>query len=460
MPETPIDLAVPTSIHVVGAGGAGMSALAKLLSQLGHDVTGSDLKPGRAVDALADVGVETWVGHRPDAMQSKDLVVASSAVPDRDPELAAAHAAGVAVWRRPRLLGAITTAMPAIGFSGTHGKTTSTAMAVSALRACDLDPSFIVGGEMTALNTGAHLGAPDLFLLEADEAFGTFRHLTLAGLGVTNIEADHLDYYGTVSALEEAFAQVASTVDGPVVGCIDDPGVRRLAQRTSIIGYGTAEGATWRIHDLTTAQRGVSFTLRGPGGSHRVVVSRPGLHIARDAAGVLALLGELGFDLACAAAGLSNFGGVRRRFEVRAEVAGAIIVDDYAHHPTEVAATIEAARFGGANRVWAVFQPHRYTRTADLAPEFGAPLALADHVIVTDVYPAGERPLPGVSGKLVAEAASAAGATVEYVPDLRDVPSTLAGRVAPGDMVLMLGAGDVFSVSGDLAAALGGEEDR
>jgi UDP-N-acetylmuramate--alanine ligase len=447
----------PTSIHIVGVGGAGMSALAKLLSQLGHTVTGSDLKPGRAVDALADVGVETWVGHRPEAMSAVDLVVASSAVPSGDPELTAAREAGVTVWRRPRLFGAITAFMPAIGFSGTHGKTTSTAMAAAALRACDLDPSFIVGGEMTALNTGAHLGSRELFVVEADEAFGTFRHMDFAGLGVTNIESDHLDHYGTVSALEEAFAQVASRVEGPVVGCIDDAGVRRLSQRTPVVGYGTSAQAVWQIVDLDTMPSRVSFTLRGPDGAHAVTVPRPGIHIARDAAGVLALLGEMGFDLNCAAAGLARFGGVRRRFEIRALVGGTTIVDDYAHHPTEVAATIEAARSGEVNRVWAIFQPHRYSRTADLAPDFGAPLALADRVVVTDVYPAGERPQPGVSGKLVAEAARAAGASVEYIPDLTDIPSRIAAQVEPGDVVLLLGAGDIFRISGLLATALGEE---
>ena len=457
MPELSLDPTNPTSIHIVGVGGAGMSALAKLLSQLGHTVTGSDLKPGRAVDALGDVGVETWVGHRPEAMRAVDLVVASSAVPSRDPELSAARDAGVTVWRRPRLFGAITAFMPAIGFSGTHGKTTSTAMAAAALRACDLDPSFIVGGEMTALNTGAHLGSRDLFVVEADEAFGTFRHMNFVGFGVTNIEADHLDHYGTVSALEEAFAQVASRVEGPVVGCIDDAGVRRLSQRTPVVGYGTSAQAVWRIADLETMPARVSFTLSGPDGSHAVTVPRPGVHIARDAAGVLALLGEMGFDLNCAAAGLARFGGVRRRFEIRAVVGGTTIVDDYAHHPTEVAATIEAARSGEVNRVWAVFQPHRYSRTADLAPEFGAPLALADRVVVTDVYPAGERPQPGVSGKLVAEAARAAGASVEYIPDLTDVPSRIAAQIEPGDVVLLLGAGDIFRISGLLATALGEE---
>ena len=443
------------SIHIVGAGGAGMSALAKLLSQLGHQVTGSDLKPGRALDALGDLGITTWVGHRPDQIAGVDLVVASSAVPDGDPELVAARHAGVPTWSRPALLDALTAAMPAIGFTGTHGKTTSTALAVTALRAAGRDPSFIVGGEMVAYQTGAHLGERDLFVLEADEAFGTFRHLHLDALCVTSIEADHLDYYGSVAALEEAFALVANRVDGPVLGCADDPGVRRLAERAPVIGYGFDPGSRWQIHNFVHGHGEVRFVLRGPDGEVPVTVPRPGEHIARDAAGVLALLGELGHDVAVAASGLVHFAGVKRRFEVRARLAGVTIVDDYAHHPTEITATIAAGRNGGWDRVVAVFQPHRYSRTADLAPSFGGPLANADRIIVTDIYAAGEAPLPGVSGRLVAEAVAAADGNVEYVATLGEVPGVLVPELRAGDLVLLLGAGDVNSIADDLAALLG-----
>lgn len=443
------------SIHIVGAGGAGMSALAKLLSQLGHQVTGSDLKPGRALDALGDLGITTWVGHRPDQIAGVDLVVASSAVPDGDPELVAARHAGVPTWSRPALLDALTAAMPAIGFTGTHGKTTSTALAVTALRAAGRDPSFIVGGEMVAYQTGAHLGERDLFVLEADEAFGTFRHLHLDALCVTSIEADHLDYYGSVAALEEAFALVANRVDGPVLGCTDDPGVRRLAERAPVIGYGFDPGSRWQIHNFVHGHGEVRFVLRGPDGEVPVTVPRPGEHIARDAAGVLALLGELGHDVAVAASGLVHFAGVKRRFEVRARLAGVTIVDDYAHHPTEITATIAAGRNGGWDRVVAVFQPHRYSRTADLAPSFGGPLANADRIIVTDIYAAGEAPLPGVSGRLVAEAVAAADGNVEYVAALGEVPGVLVPELRAGDLVLLLGAGDVNSIADDLAALLG-----
>ena len=457
MADMPAPPQLPASgrVHIVGAGGAGMSALAKILARMGYEVSGSDLKPGRQLDALGDIGITTWVGHRPEAMEGVALLVSSSAVPDRDPEIVTARGAGVTVWSRPALLEALTRIAPAIGLAGTHGKTTSTALAVTALRAAGEDPTFILGGELVALNTGAHLGDGGLFVLEADEAFGTFRHLQLRALMVTNVEADHLDHYGTVAALEEAFAQVANRVTGPVVGCVDDAGVRRLAERAELIGYGVSSDAPWRIEDVTHDVASTTFTLTTPSReAHRVRVPAPGLHVARNAAGVIALLAELGWDAGALAAGLADFKGVRRRFEVRGTVGGVTIVDDYAHHPTEIGATIEAGRLGGWRRVWAVFQPHRYTRTADLGPEFGGPLATADRTIVTDVYPAGEPPIPGVSGRIVAESVAAAGGDVVFVPGLDAVGEMLVDEVAPGDLVLLLGAGDITGLAEPVLAAL------
>ncbi len=445
---------VPDRVHLVGAGGAGMSGLAKLLSQMGHTVTGSDVKPGRMLDTLQDVGVETWVGHRPDAVEGVELVVASSAVPDHDPEIGAARSGGIPVWERPRLLAALTGSMRTIGFAGTHGKTTSTALAVAALRGIGLDPSFLVGGEMIRLNTGAHLGVDDLFVLEADEAFGTFRHLDLDGLLVTNIEPDHLDYYGTVAALEDAFAQVAARVDGLTVGCFDDPGVRRLDQRVPLISYGFSRHAKWRILDHEHTTDGQTFRVAGPDVEVEVALPKPGAHLASNAAGVLALISELGYDLTGAVTALAGFAGVRRRYEIRGNVRGVTIVDDYAHHPTEVAATIAAAAHGTKGAVIVVFQPHRYTRTADLGPEFGAPLALADHTIVTDVYAAGEVPIIGVSGRIVAAASEAAGGRTIYAPNLADIGPIVADLAGPGDTVLLLGAGDITSIARPVAQAI------
>ena len=443
-------------VHLVGAGGIGMSGLAKLLAQAGYEVSGSDLKPSRLLTSLEGLGVSIWVGHRPERASSWDLVVASSAVPERDPELAAARAAGVEVWRRPTLLERLTRHTPALGVTGTHGKTTGTALLVAALRALGRDPSFMVGGQLVDLNTNAHLGEQDLFVLETDEAFGTFTEVHLAALVVTNIEADHLDHYGTGQAVAEAFARVAAGVRGPVVACLDDPGARRMAERVpGVVGYGLEPSAPWRVEEVACRPAAVAFTLAHGGERIPVSVPRPGLHVARNAAGVLALLGELGLDVVGAAAGLSSFGGVRRRFEVRARIGGVTVVDDYAHHPTEVAATIAAARVGEPRRLVAVFQPHRFSRTAEQAGRFGEALAAADRVVVTDVYAAGEAPVPGISGKLVADAAVAGGASVEYVPRRGDLARAIAAQARPGDLVLLMGAGDITLVAEELAGLLG-----
>ncbi|GBD84681.1 UDP-N-acetylmuramate--L-alanine ligase [bacterium BMS3Abin02] len=438
-------------IHIVGVGGSGMSALAKLLSGLGHRVSGSDIRPSIALERLSDLGIKTWAGSSPDAMADAGLVVASSAIPDSDPELRAATAAGIAVWDRPRLLEVLTSRMPAVSATGTHGKTTSSALLVAAARGAGLEPSFVVGGELIGLGTNAAVGTDDLFILEADEAFGTFLSLHLRALMVTNVEADHLDHYGSTDALEDAFVEVVRNVDGPVVICADDPGARRVAQRTDRPTYGLSDDARWRIADLGLASDAVRFSLMHT----TVTVPRPGLHIARNAAGVLALAAELGLDIEGAAAGMEQFRGVRRRFELRGRVAGVTVIDDYAHHPTEIAATIEAATRGEWRRVWAVFQPHRYSRTKELHREFGAAFSAADEVVVTDIYAAGETPVPGVTGELVADAARARTSShVTYVPHRADLGDFLAQNVRPGDLVLTLGAGDITLLGSELVRLL------
>jgi len=449
------DLTVSRRIHLVGVGGAGMSALGKLLAAQGHRVSGSDLRLSPITQNLVDLGLEVWEGSNREAMKDVDLLVASSAVPDTDWEIAAAAEAGAEVWRRPKLLHALTSQIPTIGVTGTHGKTTSTALLVAATRGCGLDPSFIVGGELTDLRTNAHLGEDDLLVLEADEAFGTFTSLNLAGLSVTNVEGDHLEYYQSLDRLEDTFAEVVRNVAGPVVVGVDDPGGRRLAERTGRTTYGIAADAEWRIAELVERGESVSFSLIGPAGSIPVTVGRPGRHVARNAAGVLALLGELGHDVTVAAAAMPGFAGVKRRLETRARIDGVTLVDTYAHHPTEVAADLRAVGEGGWNRIWAVFQPHLYSRTELMAGEFGAAFTGADQVVVTDVYGSREAPRPGVSGTLVADAATArSGATVSYVPHRADVAGFLAERVEDGDLVLTMGAGDITLVPDELAALL------
>ncbi len=442
-------------IHVIGAGGAGMSGLARILAQSGHRVSGSDLVAGRPLLDLEEVGVEVWEGHRPDAVAAADLVVRSSAVPDRDPELVAAVQAGVETWVRPELLGAITSGMRTIGATGTHGKTTTTALMVAALDAAGARPSFVVGGQLVDHGTNASFNDPDLLVLEADEAFGTFLDLHLAGLVVTNVEPEHLDHYGDEAAMEEAFVDVMRRVDGPLLACVDDPGSERAMERAGGIAYGTSPDATWRITDLEEGPLDVRFLLRHPGGELPVRVGRPGLHVARDAAGALALLGELGVDLEAAASGMVDFAGVARRNQLRGRVAGVTFIDDYAHHPTEILATMRTVRLGTWNRVWAIFQPHLYSRTQSLANEFGQAFVDADELVVTDIYGSRETPVPGVTGKLVADAARArTGAHVRYIPHMAAVPGEIVDELEPGDLVVTLGAGDITVLPDELTRAL------
>lgn len=441
-------------VHLIGAGGAGMSAIAKVLAGMGHEVSGSDQRGGSTLDRLADFGIATYTGHHPEVARTADLVVASSAVPDQDPELVAAVEAGIPLWRRPELLAALSEGIPTIGATGTHGKTTTTALLIAALQAGGEDPSFIVGGDLADWNTNGHYGTTDLLVVEADEAFRTFESLNLDGLIITNIEIEHLEHFGSEHDLEASFVKVAKSVTGPVVACADDPGALAVAREVGAITYGMDSGSDWRIGGLARSNGGIRFELAGPAGTTEVSLSRPGAHVARNAAGVLALIHALGRDVEASAAGLASFRGVGRRWEHRGTVSGVTLIDDYAHHPTEVAATLTAAAGIVPGRVWAVFQPHLYSRTERFQREFGEALSVADEVVVTDVYGSREEPVPGVTGELVADAARAHGASVHYVPHMADLARFLANRVDRGDLVLTMGAGDITLVPTELAMRL------
>jgi UDP-N-acetylmuramate--alanine ligase len=441
-------------IHLVGVGGTGMSAIAKVLAGKGQQLSGSDLRSGGPLDALADLGIPVHSGHDPESVRGAALVVASSAVPEYDEELEAARALGIPVWRRPRLLDALTSEIPTIGATGTHGKTTTTALLVTALRAMGHDPSFVVGGDLVDFAAGGHYGSMDLLVLEADEAFRTFESLHLVGLVVTNVEHEHVDHFESEHDLVDSFITVARSVAGPVVACVDDPGARRVAAESGAVTYGFDPGARWRIADFGSGPGGVHFELLGPGGRTGVRIGQPGRHIAMNAAGAVALLAELGHDPEAAAAGVSGFRGVGRRWEHKGTVAGVVLYDDYAHHPTEVEAVIEAAAGMAPGRIWAVFQPHLYSRTARFSEEFGKALARADLVVVTDVFGARETPVPGITGELVADATRAAGGAVHYVPHRHDLAEFIAPRVQPGDLVLSMGAGDITLLHGELAPIL------
>jgi len=452
-------------IHLVGIAGAGMSALAKLLHQArgphGESpwvITGSDLRAGLELDSLAALGIETWSGHRPTRMGGVELVVASSAVPETDPELKAAAAAGVPVWKRPDLLAAITGAVRTIGATGTHGKTTTTAFLTLLTQALGIDPSFVTGGEMIELGTNAHYGPDPLLVLEVDEAFGTFEHLSLDGLVVTNVESEHLDYFGDVQSMEAAYARVAAAVAGPVLACVDDDGASRLALTTDALTYGFNQDANWRIESLALRPSAVDFELVGP--RERAVpvhIPQPGRHLAVNAAGALGLIAELGYDPLRAVAGLARFKGVKRRFELRGFLGGVTIIDDYAHHPTEVATTIATGRLRlgeGTGALVALFKPHLYSRTQALFHEFGEALAAADLAIVTDVYAARESPVPGVTGELISIAVANAGGGVVYVPHRAEVAAVVTARLRSGDLLLIMGAGDITLAATEIAERL------
>jgi UDP-N-acetylmuramate--alanine ligase len=444
----------PGRIHLVGAGGAGMSALAKVLVAMGHTVSGSDLRSGPALAALADLDVEVFTGHNPGAVHAASLVVASSAVPDFDEELEAARARGITVWRRPELLAALTADIPTIGATGTHGKTTTTALLITALRGMGEDPSFVVGGDLVDLGTNGHYGETPLLVLEADEAFRTFESLELEGLVVTNAEHEHVDHFALATDLVDSFISVARRVDGPVVACLDDPGSAQVAAVVGATTYGFAENADWRITEMTTGREGIRFRLSGLDSSTTVELVHPGRHLAQNAAGAVALLAELGRDLEESAAAMSGFRGVGRRWEHKGTIDGVILYDDYAHHPTEVSAMIDAAGVIASGRVWAVFQPHLYTRTERFSDDFGKALARADVAVVTDVFGAREEPVPGITGELVAEATRLAGGDVHYVPHRRDLAEFIAPKVEPGDLVLSMGAGDITLLHSELAPIL------
>ncbi len=451
------DLVPFKSVHIIGVGGAGMSALARMLAGSGTLVTGSDLYPSPALSELAELGLSVWSGHDPERAGLAELVVASSAIPESDPEWKRAATAGITRWRRPRLLGEISRVIPTVGATGTHGKSSSAAMMVTALRATGLTPSFVIGSDLIDLRTNAGYGTDDLFVLEVDEAFGTFEELTLSGLMVTNIEADHLDHFGSLEEIEAAFVRVMRNVTGPVVACADDPGSSQAAERASSLTFGVDPESTFVVSEVVSGGSQMRFRVRGPDCDEQVTLNRPGMHMVRNAAGVIALGTLLGYPPAGLAEGLAAFHGIRRRFENRGTVAGVTVIDDYAHHPTEIAATLRAARpMVGVGRLVAVFQPHLYSRTDRLHREFGSALALADLVVVCDVYGSRETPVPGVTGELVADAAVRAGSEdVHYVAHRVDVAPIVQGLVRVNDLVVVMGAGDITATAGELIAALG-----
>ena len=454
--EPVLDLRTPKNVHIIAIGGAAMSAIASILTSLGHRVSGSDLQASPVVDRLRASGLEIHAGHdRAHLPPDTDLVAISTAVRATNPEVVAARELGIPVYSRLEIMRAICATKRTIGVAGTHGKTTTTSMLALVLTEAGLRPSYLVGGQLTRLGSGVAWTDGELFVVEADESDGTFLALGAEAVIVTSIEADHLDQYGTVAAIEDAFAQFVEMASGPRLVCIDDPGAAKLAGVVSTSTYGTSPDADYRIVDLETGRSHARFTVEIRGDrSVAVELPVPGAHNARNATAAIALAHELGVDPATAAAALARYGGVSRRFEFRGERNGVTFVDDYAHNPGKVAAVLAAAKAGGWSRVVAVFQPHLYSRTSDLAAEFGRSFGDADLVVVTDIYGAREDPRPGVTGELVVEAIRAADPSraVVWAPGRGDLAERVRSLLEPGDLCITLGAGDVNAIHDELLA--------
>lgn len=454
-----IDLSSPRRLHIVGVGGAGMSAIAEVLAGGGHHVTGSDLRPSPIVDRLRDRGLTITVGHDAANVGDAEAVAYSTAIPASNPELVEAERLGLPVLRRADILAEITRSWRTVAVAGTHGKTTTSAMLTAALVGAGLDPAYIVGGDLRDLDRGAAVGSGEFLVVEADESDGTFVRLDAEAIVVTNVEPDHLEHYGGFDGLRDAFARFVTQAPGPRVLCLDDPGSAALAERTSAVDtitYGVTEGATWRIVDPLPTPNGVSFTVSGPAGDLAIRLGQPGMHNARNATAALATAISLGADPAKAAEAINGFGGVGRRFERRGEAAGVRVVDDYAHLPTEVQAALGAARSLAPERLVAAFQPHRYSRTEQLWSTFGDAFDEADVLFVTGIYASGEAPRPGISAELIVGVVTEhrPDADVRYVESLDDLVPAMVAELRDGDLCITLGAGDLTTIPDRLLAGL------
>jgi len=452
-------LATPRSIHVVGVGGPGMSAIASALVGMGHFVSGSDVVESPVLDRLRSEGVEVFVGHSAENIgPDTDFIAVSTAIPDNNLEILAARARSLPVVRRTALLPAMAAERRTIAVTGTHGKTTTSSMLALVLLEAGLDPSFLIGGDISQLGINAKWSQGEWFVLEADESDGSGFTIDHEALIVTNIEADHLEHHGSFENLRAAFERFIESTRGPVVLCADDPETAAIALGTDAVTYGQSEAATVRIVDLQSSRGGIDFDVVRSGTQvGHIHLPVPGTHNALNACAVVALALELGVPFSACASALASFGGVRRRFEPRGEAAGVVVIDDYAHLPTEIEAAISAGRDGNWDRVVAVFQPHRYSRTQSLWREYSDAFVNADVLVLTGIYSAGEAPREGVSGRLILDAVTQAHPeqAVLYVEDRADLAATLANELLPGDLCLTLGAGDITKLADEVLPLLG-----
>jgi UDP-N-acetylmuramate--alanine ligase len=455
---------LPERVHLIGIGGAGMSGIARILLARGRTVSGSDAKDSRTVLALRALGARVEIGHDPAHLpDAPATVVVSSAIRATNPELAAARERGLDVLHRAQALAALATGRRLAAVTGTAGKTSTTSMLTVALQHCGLDPSFAIGGDLATSGSGAHEGSGEVFVVEADESDASFLAFSPEVAVVTNVEADHLDHYGSAEAYVAAFEQFLGRLapGGTLVTCTDDLGAAALARMAEQRGigvrrYGRGAGVDAQLVDYRPDGAGARLVLCHEGVEHLLRLGVPGEHMALNALAALLAGVELGARVDELLAGLAAFDGVRRRFEFRGRAGGVAVYDDYAHHPSKVAAQLRAARdvVGGQAKVVVAFQPHLYSRTREFAPAFGAALGLADEVVVLDVYGAREDPEPGVSGALVADAVTLPRDHVRYVPRWAEVPSVVAGLAGPGDLVITMGAGDVTVLAPEILREL------
>jgi UDP-N-acetylmuramate--alanine ligase len=459
------DLGRTRRIHFVGIGGIGMSGIAELVANLGYEVSGSDLRRSAVTERLASLGVGVQTGHDARHAAGADVVVTSSAVPAGNPEVAWARAAHVPVIPRAEMLAELMRLKRGIAIAGAHGKTTTTSMVALMLERAGLDPTAVIGGRLSAFGSNARLGQGDYMVVEADESDRSFLRLSPVVAVITNIDREHMDTYESMDQLEDAFAAFAARVPfyGAVVACVDDPRVRALVPRITrrVVTYGFAADADVRgLAPETDGRSGrcrVEYAVRGlPAGTGQggLVLSVPGLHNLQNALAALAVGLEVGLAFEPLVAGLGAFRGAERRYDVRGVVGGITVVDDYGHHPTEIAAVLAAARAGRPGRLVAVFQPHRYSRTRDLLHEFGPALGLADVVVLTDIYSAGEPPEQGVTLEALSAAVRGHAADLRVVPRLADVAGDVAALSRAGDLIVTLGAGSIASTGDEIVRLL------
>jgi len=454
-------------IHFVGVGGIGMSGIAELLANLGYTVTGSDVRTSEITERLTTLGVRVLIGHDAKHVGGADVVVFSSAVHPSNPEVIEAHARQIPVIPRAEMLAELMRLKAGIAIAGAHGKTTTTSMIALVLERAGLDPTAVIGGRLSAFGSNARLGRGDYMVVEADESDRSFLRLSPTIAVVTNVDREHMETYGSFDEIVEAFTEFARKVPfyGAVVACGDDPAVKRMlcGLRRRTISYGFDAGADVRGLDAetdgTAGRCRVVFKVRtvaNGAGEGRIDLAVPGTHNLQNALAAVAVGLELGIPFERIAAALAEFRGVERRYQLRGSSHGITVVDDYGHHPAEIAAVLRAARAGRPQRLVAVFQPHRYTRTRDLQEEFGSALSLADVVVLTDIYPAGEDPIPGVSLESLAAAVSPKVSNLHVVPDLASVAPVVAGMAQAGDLIITLGAGSIGGVGDRILALAGG----